>query len=240
MADPTSAPAVPALPGRPPLDRAALERVLERAASLQAASGDGDGEGISEAQLLEIAREVGLDPAHVQLAAAEERARAVLPEERGVAATLAGPALTSGHRVVRGSVTDTLQAIERWMAREERLVVQRRFPDRLTFERRESAALALDRALNLTGRRFDLARASSVAATVVPADAGRVLVRLDADQRDGRRNALIGATAAAAAVWTVGAAAAFVAMIVLGGVFGLPNVVLALIVLKLAAGGLVG
>ncbi|MCU0635780.1 MAG: hypothetical protein MUE41_12975 [Gemmatimonadaceae bacterium] len=239
MADPTSAGGTPALPTRPSLDRAALERVLARAAAMQAASPE-DGEAISEAQLMEIAREVGLDPAHVQLAAAEERARAPIAVEAGLATTLAGPALSSGHRVVRGSVPETLQAIERWMTREEKLAVQRRFPDRLTFERRESAAVALDRALNLTGRRFDLARATQVAATVVPADQGRVLVRIDADQRDGRRASLIGAVAGASAIWMLGAVASFVSLVVLGGIFGLPSVALAMVLVMLAAGGIVG
>jgi len=55
------------------LPRTALERVLARAAELQTTTSE-SGETISEARLLEIAREVGLDVQHVRQAIAEERA----------------------------------------------------------------------------------------------------------------------------------------------------------------------
>jgi hypothetical protein len=221
------------------IDRAALERVLARAASMQGSDGDED-DAISEARLIEIAKEVGLDPAHVQLAAAEERARAPVEEERGVAVALAGPAWSAGHRTVRGSVAETLQAIERWMHKEERLHVQRRFPDRLTFERRESAAVALDRALNLTGRKFDLSRASYVAATVVAADAGRVVVRVDADQRDGRRAALIGAVVAAGIAGAIALGWLLVVFLVIGVPATFGALAMAATAVPLGLGALIG
>jgi len=64
------------LPAR--LDRSALERVLARAAELQAAELD-PGEYISEERLLEIAKEVGLAPHHMRQALAEERTLVTLP-----------------------------------------------------------------------------------------------------------------------------------------------------------------
>jgi hypothetical protein len=229
----------PLVPARRAIDRAALDRVLARAAAMQSGEGDED-DAISEARLIEIANEVGIDPAHIQLAAAEERARAPMPEERGLAVALAGPSWSAGRRTVRGTVPETLQAIERWMHKEERLSVQRRFPDRLTFERRESAAVALDRALNLTGRKFDLSRASYVAATVVAADPGRVVVRIDADQRQGRRSALIGALVAAMAAGAI----ALGWLLVMFMIIGVPGSFAALLVasaaVPLGLGALVG
>ena len=53
------------LPARQvPLDRTTIERVLARAAELQATSGsDEDGESnLSESQLIEIGKEVGINP----------------------------------------------------------------------------------------------------------------------------------------------------------------------------------
>jgi len=60
------------VPSARPLDRAALERVLGRAAELQAGGADAP-ETLTEAQLLEIGREVGLSPEHLRQALAEER-----------------------------------------------------------------------------------------------------------------------------------------------------------------------
>jgi hypothetical protein len=229
---------LPAESQRRAIDRAALERVLERAAAMQAP--DGDDDAISDARLVEIAKEVGIDPAHMQLAAAEERARSPVPVERGMGHALAGPAWSVGQRTVRGTVPETLVAIERWMLREERLSVQRRFPDRLTFERRDSIATALDRAINLTGRRFDLARAAVVAATVVPADVGRVVVRLDADQRQGRRSALIGAVVAAVASGAVAVGWLLVMFLVIGVPASFAALLVAATAVPLGIGALIG
>src|SRR3954470_1350093 len=82
---------LPAIPGRPSLDRAALERVLLRAAELQANASDPADE-MTEEQLLELGNEVGLTPEHLHQALIEERTRVVLPVEHGVAARLVGPA----------------------------------------------------------------------------------------------------------------------------------------------------
>ena len=57
------------------LPRAALERVLARAAELQTQGADTP-EVISEARLLEIGREVGIDPDHLRLAIADVARRA--------------------------------------------------------------------------------------------------------------------------------------------------------------------
>jgi hypothetical protein len=229
---------LPAESQRRAIDRAALERVLERAAAMQAP--DGDDDAISEARLVEIAKEVGIDPAHMQLAAAEERARSPMPAERGLGHALAGPAWSAGQRTVRGTVPETLVAIERWMHREERLAVQRRSPDRLTFERRESAAVVLDRTFNITGRKFDLSRASNVAATVVAADPGRVVVRIDADQRQGRRSALIGALVAALASGAIALGWLLVVFLIVGVPASFAALLAAATAVPLGLGALIG
>ena len=73
------------------LDRQALERVLARAAELQGSSAMPDsGDLISEGQLHEIGKEVGLSPATINQALAEERTRISVPEERGLVAQIAG------------------------------------------------------------------------------------------------------------------------------------------------------
>src|SRR5438477_9678712 len=115
------------------LDRQALERVLARAAELQGASALPESSDlISESQLLDIGNEVGLSPATLNQALAEERTRINVPEERGVVAQVAGAGFASATRTVPGNARDILARIESWMQREEGLLVQQRFVCRIT------------------------------------------------------------------------------------------------------------
>jgi hypothetical protein len=78
-------------------------------------------------------------------------------------------------------VASTLAQLDDWMQREECLRVKRHFPDRIVWEARQGFFDAVRRGLNVGGRGYMLTRAHDVSATVVPVDAERVLVRLDAD-----------------------------------------------------------
>jgi hypothetical protein len=171
------------LPTRPsaPLDRAALERVLARAAELQAESGE-PAEALSEQQILELGTEVGLSPQHLRQALAEERTRvASAPRSSGVLGQLVGPGAASSTRTVRGSPQAVLAQLDEWMQREECLRVKRHFPDRIVWEARQGLFDTLRRGLNVGGRGYVLSRAHEVSATAVPVDSDRTLVRLDAD-----------------------------------------------------------
>lgn len=190
-----------------PLDRPALERVLARATELQAAGGGGgdagagDEPGISERQLLEIAREVGLSEAHVRQALAEERTRVALPDDTegggggSWLSRLAGPGLASATRTVRGTPAGALAALDGWMQREECLVVKRRFGERIVWEARRDIVGSIRRGINLGGRGYHLARADEVAATAIAVDDARVLVRLDARLAGSRATRLRGGVA---------------------------------------------
>src|SRR5688572_33076636 len=86
------------------LDRAALDRVLARAAEIQLAGAVGDtAESISEEQIIEIGKEVGLSPGVLRQALAEERTRIALMEEAGLVAKVAGPRAAYGSRTVSRS-----------------------------------------------------------------------------------------------------------------------------------------
>lgn len=170
-----------------PLDRTAIERVLARAAELQVATSTTEQSGmLSEAQLVEIAKEAGISPTMVSQALAEERSRIAVREEEGFIASVTGPAIATASRTVRGSPQDVLLAIDNWMQREELLQVQRRFPDRITWEPKPGFLGQIQRGLNISGRGYYLTRASQVAATIIPVDAERVLIRLDADLSESR------------------------------------------------------
>ena len=163
------------------LDRAALERVLQRAAELQAHASDVP-EVMTEEQLVQLGKEVGLTPESIRQAIAEERTRVTLPDgEGGWAGRTFGPAAVSVARTVPGTPEKVLATVDDWMRREECLQVKRWFPDRVTWEARRDLFGNMKRGLNLGGRGYYLTRAGEVAATVIAVDDARSLVRLDAD-----------------------------------------------------------
>jgi hypothetical protein len=179
----------------PSIPREALERVLARASQLQADVSDAP-EIVSEARLLEIAREVGIDTTHLQQALAEERVRAPLaPEDHGPILDSLGPASMSVQRVVPGTPTEILAKLDSWMPRMEAVLLLRRTGERVSWEPRRDAIGNFLRSLGMGGRRFDLIRLDQVAATVTAVDAERSVVRFDIEARRGRRaqrNVVIG------------------------------------------------
>ncbi len=218
------------LPARQvPLDRVTIERVLARAAELQASSGSDDGvENLSESQLIEIGKEVGISSTTLTQALAEERSRIAVPEDHGLISSITGPAVATASRAVRGTPSEILASLDSWMQRDECLQVQRRFPDRVTWEPKVGWLGVLQRGFNVTGRGYHLCRASQIAATVVPIEGGRVLVRLDADLSGNRNSRLkVGGTLVTGGVLTAGglsgaAILAHVALIVVGGIAAVP------------------
>ena len=174
------------------LDRAALERVLARASELQAGTGDA-GESMTEEQLIELGKEVGLSPEHVRQAIAEEATRVAVQQPEGSGPSgVFGPMTAWAQRVIAGSQADVLARIERYMQNEESLTVRRRFTDRVTWEARRDIVGSIRRGFGIGGRRYALARADETGATVVPVDNGRVLVRLDATFAESRRRSVLG------------------------------------------------
>jgi hypothetical protein len=168
---------VPNLPAK--IDRAAVDRILARALELQASGSSDSQEQLSEAQLLDLAKEVGLDPVNLRQALAEERTRVAVPEERGMLAALYGGAFASAQRTVRGTPSQVLKALDDWMQRQEGLTAQRYFSsERIVWETRRDVIGLVRRAVS--GRGHALARSTDVSATAIAVDANRVLVRLDA------------------------------------------------------------
>ena len=162
-----------------------MERVLARASELAAQSTDAP-DGMTEAQLLEIGKEVGLSPSALRQALAEERTRVVLPEETGVEARVLGPAAVSSTRAVPHPPEVVLAALEEWMKTEYRMPAKRRFGNRRTWEQRTGVFAELDRGLRGNHAATTLTRADEVAVTVSAVGDGRTAVRLDADITDMR------------------------------------------------------
>jgi hypothetical protein len=165
----------------PALGRAAIERVLARAAELQAKSGDDDGDPFTEAQLIDIAKEVGLSADNVRQALAEEGARLELEAESGAAFQLLGTAYVQASRTVPGNATAVLTALDEWMQHAESLQVKRRYPGRLSWEPRQDFVSTIRRALRVGGRGFHMATATEARGLVTSVDGRRSQVALVAD-----------------------------------------------------------
>lgn len=183
---------------RPPvpaaLDRSAVERILARASELQT-SAISDPEGrLTESQLEALAKEVGLDAINLRQAIAEERTRSPVQDDRPLLAALYGGAYATAQRVVVGQSADILRALDDWMQRQEGLIVQRYLGNRIVWETRRDLLGAVRRVAS--GRGHTLARTSTVGATVIDVEAGRTLVRLDADLAGNRASAAVQTVAA--------------------------------------------
>jgi hypothetical protein len=222
------------LPARPSLDRTALERVLKRAGELQAQAAE-PGEEMTEEQLIELGKEVGLSTEYVRQAIAEERTRVNVDEDHSRAGRWMGPAVVSARRVVPGVPSEVLAALDRRMQRDECLQIKRRFGDRVVWEARRDLLGNIKRGLNVGGRGYHLTKALDVAATAVAVDNKSVLLRLDADLSNVRTARMRGgsATAAGGVVWGG-------ALIGFGALFApavLPFIALAAIPVLAGAGG---
>ncbi len=200
------------------IDRATFERVLQRAAELQAGSRD-IGEGLSEEELLALGTEVGIPAEHLRQALLEERTRLAPPAPLTVVDRLFGRADVVAGRVVQGSEESVARSISRWLENDEHFVIQRATPQRISYEPMSALAGAMRRvAAMFDSRRARpyLAKADLVTAAFTPLEPGFVHVTLSASIRSARRG-VAGATAGMSALGV----AAFAVLAVLGAPVGL-------------------
>jgi hypothetical protein len=161
------------------LDRAALDRVLARAAELQSSSIEGS-DALTEAEILELGKEAGISVDVLRQAIAEERTRSAAPDDSTIAASIIGPATVRASRVVPGTPSELLTAIDSWMQQQECLKIKRRVAGRIVWEPRNDLVGNLQRGLRLGGGEYALSRAGEVSATATAVDPNRTLVALDA------------------------------------------------------------
>lgn len=179
------------------IDRAGLERIMQRAAELQAGERD-VGEGLTADEVLALGRDVGIPTRYLQQAMLEEQTRTAGSTPATVLGRLVGPRQIAAQRVVRGEPAAVEAALLRWMDKEELLAVQRQLPGRITWERMRGVQAALRRGAAVFesgGAKFMLARADVVAATVTPLESDFCHVSLTADLRESRNRAIGGGVA---------------------------------------------
>ena len=204
------------------ISREALDRILQRATELQAGEHD-IGEGLTEAELLALGKDVGIPGRYLRQALLEEQTRSVAVAPRGLWAWLTGPSRLSAGRVVPGDRAAVERALSHWMEEEELLQVKRRYPDRTSWEPKVGAFASIQRALMAHGRRYALAHATEVTGQIAQLEPGFCHVQLVADVAKPRGARLIGASLALGvgvlAAWIAGplGAVAIVPYVAAGG-----------------------
>jgi len=195
------------------IDRAALERIIQRAAELQTADRD-LAEELTPDQVMALGREVGIPERYLQRALLEERTRPVVPESVGAWGRIAGPAEVVAQRTVPGTVAAVEAALVEWLEEKELFCVQRRQPGWITWEPLGGVAAAIRRstaAFNRGSAAMLLGRADTISAATIALEPGWVHVALTATARKARAE-YVGGGAALAGAGVVGAGL----MVVLG------------------------
>jgi hypothetical protein len=183
------------------IDRAALERIIQRAAELQTASRD-IAEELTPEQVLALGREVGIPGRYLQQALLEERTRVVAVRPEGAWDRIAGAAQVVAQRAVPGTVAGVEAALAEWMEEKELFCVQRQQPGRITWEPLGGVAAALRRSTAAFSRgsaAMMLARADTVSATILALETGWCHVVLTAETGTARSQFLGGGAAVAGA-----------------------------------------
>ena len=191
------------------IDRKALERIVRRAAELQAGSQE-IGEGLTSQEVLALGKDVGIPEGYLRQAMLEETTRTASEESAGTWSWLTGPRTISAHRVVPGDRATVERALNRWMTDEELLQPRRQYADRTTWEAKAGAFASIQRAIS-GRRRYSLASAAQISSQVVPLEPGFCLVRLEADVSQQRRNRISGGMVLATIGWGMTGSAALIA-----------------------------
>ena len=166
------------------IDRQALERIVKRAAELQAGERE-IGDGLTQGDLLALGKDVGIPERFLRQALLEEQTRTTPEQPAGFWAWLTGPGAIVAHRVVPGDKDSVERALAHWMQDEELLQPKRRLPDRTIWEPKAGAFASIQRAL-AGGRRYSLARVVDVTSQVVQLESGFCLVRFEASVKKQR------------------------------------------------------
>lgn len=194
------------------IDRAALDRIIQRAAELQTAERD-IGDNLTSDEVLALGREVGIPGRYLQQALLEERTRLANVGPSGWWERLVGPPQVTAQRVVRGEVEVIEQRLVDWLEAHELLCVVRRQPGKVFLEPVGGIQAAIRRATGFGAnkRPIMLAKADSVSASILGLEPGWCHVALTAVSRKQRMEHTGGGIAFAGA-----GAAASTLMIVLG------------------------
>ncbi|HLU05564.1 MAG TPA: hypothetical protein VKZ91_03330 [Woeseiaceae bacterium] len=200
-------------PGRRQVASEDLDLIVRRAAEIQNKRGNGASQMLTDEEVVEIGRQVGLEPAHVRRAMAEVHAESLAPKPpqgNRILDLVAGDARVEVRRVVAGEPTLIQQQVEMLLREREKLSALRRRPTRSVWEASAGIMDRLDRFMNFSGKEYALAETRQVELAVAETEPGWSLVTLAADLSNKREEVLYtaGSCVGVAAIL----AAAFAAM----------------------------
>ena len=185
---------------RPPAGRQIpaedLDVIVRRAAEIQQKDGSPGSQLLSEEEVVEIGRQVGLEPGHVRRAMAEVHAESLAPQSppgNRLLDLVAGTSWVEVRRVVAGDPTRVQQQIEMQLREQEKLVSLRRRPLRSVWEASGGVMHRLERSLNFSGKEYALAEARQVQLALAEIEPGWTLVTLGADLANKRDEVLYSA-----------------------------------------------
>lgn len=207
----------------PKFDQEALQRILQRAAQLQADERDVSG-SLDGNEVLALGRDVGIPERYLRQAMLEVGQHRDEPEPEGWIDEMIGVSSVQAERVVRGDPRSIEAALVRYLETEEVFGVIRQTEGQLMLEPVGGWQAAVRRATG--SKRFMLQNAERLSATIVPLEPGLCQVVLRASLRDVRRGYIGGAAAlvsvGVAATIVLGALNAFwpVLLMPLPGAFG--------------------
>jgi hypothetical protein len=173
------------------IGRDELEQVIHRAAELTLRDTDAD-EQLSEAEVVRIAKELGLPEHHVQRALFELPELAVQPRWYD---RYFGAPLFSVARVVPGQAPRTLKQMEEYLVTREYLQIVRRRGDNIAFIPADDTISSIARAFFRSGKRHHIAKASRVVLSVHDLPDETAHVRFDVDLDEERRKTVSSASA---------------------------------------------
>ncbi|CAN5632145.1 hypothetical protein BH23GEM7_BH23GEM7_39810 [soil metagenome] len=210
-----------------------MEAVIHRAVELQAREVErGVGEGITEAELVRIGKELGLSPLHMQQALAEVQSRA--PEKDLLFGRGFGDSRAVASRMIRRSADQVTHELDAYLRDRECMVVQRRMPARTIYTQASGVVAAFSRAASRVGSRHELLKVKTLEVSVQPVDESACYVAVGVDltgQRTGlAAGGLVGGSGAGAAVGIIFAiaiapAAALVGVpVVIGSILGVRTI----------------
>jgi hypothetical protein len=177
------------------IDRAALDRIIQRAAELQ--TGEREiGDSLTPDEVMSLGKEVGIPARYLRQAMLEHQSLTPTLGGGTVVGRWVGPAEIEVQRVVQGGQQDVLRSLMAWMEKNELLVLQRQQPGWASWEPLRGMQAAIRRgtaSLDTSKPKFMLSRAETVIGTVTPLEPGYCHVTLAATLRRTRAGYLGGA-----------------------------------------------
>lgn len=160
------------------LSRREFDEVIRRATELASADPEALESGLSEAEVLRIAGEVGLPERHVRRALSEVRSS---PPPRSPLQALFGPPVISAYRIVPGTRDQLAQTLDEFLVAGRLLQPVRQGKDVMVYWPAVDWASQIARAASSTSRRYYIASAKRVEIRLRDIGSDRTAVEMDVD-----------------------------------------------------------